>query len=133
LTAEPLVLVADDDPDHLELACLQLESSGYRVTRAVDGDAALRLARAERPDICVFDVVMPGMRGHEVLRALREDAATEQIPVVLVTATLDYRSLWRLGPKPDDCMRKQSLDELGQRVRAVLQSRSSDRRGMETA
>jgi CheY-like chemotaxis protein len=133
MTATPLVLVADDDPDHLELACLQLEGSDYRVLRAEDGDAALRLAREELPDLCVFDVVMPGLRGYEVLRELRDDAATEKIPVVLVTATLDHRSLWRLGPSPDACMRKQSLGELEQRVRTLLEARAGEPRGTEAA
>lgn len=118
--AKPLVLVADDDEDLLELTCLYLEQAGYRVARACDGTEALRLAQQQRPDACVFDVVMPGLRGHEVLRALREDRKTKGIPVVLVTATLEQRALWRLGPKPDDCMRKQSLDELERRVGALL-------------
>lgn len=117
---KPLVLVADDDEDLLELACLHLEQAGFRVARACDGTEALRLARDQRPDLCVFDVVMPGMRGHEVLRALRDDSKTKGIPVVLVTATLEQRALWRLGPRPDDCMRKQSLTELEDRVRALL-------------
>lgn len=116
------VLVADDDEDLLELTCLYLEQAGYRVTRASDGTEALRLAREQRPDLCVFDVVMPGLRGHEVLRELREHRRTRRIPVVLVTATLEQRALWRLGPRPDDCMRKQSLDELSDRVGALLGS-----------
>ena len=125
--AEPLVLVADDDEDLLELACLQLEEAGYRVARASDGDEALRMAREHRPDLCVFDVVMPGMRGHEVLRALRDDEATEGIPVLLVTATLEQRALWRLGPRPDDCMRKQLMGgELEERVRALLDARAPE-------
>lgn len=122
-TAEPLVLVADDDEDLLELVCLHLEGAGYRVSKAADGTEALRLATEQHPDLCVFDVVMPGMRGHEVLQAMRENSETERIPVVLVTATLDHRALWRLGPRPDDCMRKQSLDELEGRVRALLEAR----------
>ena len=122
--AEPLVLVADDDEDLLELAALQLESAGYRVAKASDGTEALRLAREQKPDLCVFDVVMPGLRGHEVLREMRENKKTSKIPVVLITATLETRALWRLGPRPDLCMRKQSISELEDRVHDLLEARA---------
>ena len=125
-TAEPLVLVADDDEDLLELACFQLEEAGYRVARATDGDEALRMAREQLPDLCVLDVIMPGLRGHEVLQALRDDEQTAGIPVLLVTATLEQRALWRLGPRPDDCMHKHSIGgELEERVRALLEAHAA--------
>jgi CheY-like chemotaxis protein len=125
-SSEPVVLVADDDEDILELACLQLADAGYRVIRAGDGDEALRIAREELPDACVFDVIMPGLHGHEVLGELRDDEATAEIPVMLVTATLEQRALWRLGPRPDDCMQKQDLGaELEDRVGALLAQRVS--------
>jgi CheY-like chemotaxis protein len=124
--AEPLVLVADDDEDLLELACIQLSDAGYRVIMAGDGDEALRMAREELPDACVFDVIMPGLHGHEVLGELRDDEATSGIPVLLVTATLEQRALWRLGPRPDDCMQKHELGaHLEQRVGALLAARVS--------
>ncbi len=88
---------------------MQLESAGYRVAKATTGPRRCDLAREQLPDACVFDVVMPGMRGHEVLQEMREGKKTKGIPVMLITATLDNRSLWRLGPRPDDCMRKQSI------------------------
>ena len=122
--ADPLVLVADDDEDLLELVTMQLEMAGYRVAKAHDGTEALDLAREQLPDACVFDVVMPGMRGHEVLREMREGKKTKGIPVMLITATLDNRSLWRLGPRPDDCMRKESIGELEDHVGALLAGRS---------
>ncbi|MGH2956531.1 MAG: response regulator [Solirubrobacterales bacterium] len=119
------VLVADDDEDLLELACMQLEDAGYEVERAHDGSEALRLARESGPDLCVFDVHMPGLTGHEVLRELRSDPDTKRIPVILATATLHERALWRAGPRPDDCLRKsREILELGARVGAVLERRS---------
>ena len=130
---EPLVLVADDDEDMLELTCILLEDAGFRVERASNGLDALRLARSRRPDLCVFDVAMPGLRGNEVLEALRADPATAGIPVLIFTATLEQRALWRLGPRPDDCMRKQSLGELEERVRALLDGRGRRERVTEEA
>jgi CheY-like chemotaxis protein len=71
-------------------------------------------------------VIMPGLNGHEVLNELRDDAATADIPVMLVTATLEQRALWRLGPRPDDCMHKHELGaELEDRVGALLSGRVS--------
>lgn len=115
-----VVLVADDDDDIRELTEFQLESEGYDVISATDGKQALALAREVIPDACVLDIHMPGLQGHEVLREMRSDVMTKSIPVMLVTATMDLRSLWRLGPKPDDCMRKSSLSELPQRLEAIL-------------
>jgi two-component system OmpR family response regulator len=115
------ILVADDDDDLLELACMQLEDEGFEVERAHDGSEALRLAREGRPDLCVFDVHMPGLQGHEVLREMRNEPDTKGIPVILTTATLHERSFWRIGPRPDDFLRKSGeILELGDRVRRVL-------------
>jgi CheY-like chemotaxis protein len=104
-----------------DLLRMHMESAGYRVESARDGDEALRIARESLPDLCVFDVVMPGLRGHEVLRALRDLPETRRIPVVLVTATLENRAMLRLGPRPDDFMRKSKLNELESRVQALLE------------
>ena len=116
------ILVADDDDDLLELACMQLEEEGYEVERAHDGSEALRMAHESMPDLCVFDVHMPGLQGHEVLREMRNEPDTKGIPVILTTATLHERSFWRIGPRPDDFLRKsREILELGARVRRVLE------------
>lgn len=120
--ASARILVADDDDDLLELACMQLEDAGYEVERAHDGSEALRLAREVQPDLCVFDVHMPGLQGHEVLREMRNEPDTKGIPVILSTATLHERAFWRVGPRPDDFLRKSGeILELGDRVRRVLE------------
>ncbi len=60
--------------------------SGYRFVEAADGTEALALAREDRPDLIVLDVMLPGLSGIEVLEALRTDAELESIPVVVITA-----------------------------------------------
>ena len=82
----PLVLTADDDQHILELVRLALEQEGCEVLTAPDGAKALQLARERVPAICVLDVMMPGLNGFEVARRLAEDDATEEIPVLLLTA-----------------------------------------------
>ena len=82
----PLVLCADDDADILSLLAIRLERAGFRVAQASDGEQALSLARALRPDVLVLDVMMPRLSGTEVLGALRSDASTAAIRVVLLSA-----------------------------------------------
>jgi CheY-like chemotaxis protein/phosphoribosyl 1,2-cyclic phosphodiesterase len=85
------ILVADDDPDVMAVIVETLEPEGYRVLTASDGDAALQLARDERPDIVVLDWMMPGRDGLAVCRAIRQDADTRvsEVPVVLITGRVD--------------------------------------------
>ncbi len=88
-----LILVADDDDDILELICLTLERAGHETLRASDGEEALQLALRHRPDACVLDVAMPERTGIEVVDALRWRAETAEIPVLLLTATVNERHL----------------------------------------
>jgi DNA-binding response OmpR family regulator len=81
-----LILVADDDGDILALVKTVLERSGHEVMTAGDGVEALALVRDRRPDLAVLDVSMPKLDGLEVLRSLREDDATSELPVVLLSA-----------------------------------------------
>ena len=81
-----LVLVADDDGDILALVKTVLERSGHEVMTAGDGVEALALARERRPDLAVLDISMPELDGLEVLRRLRADDATSELPVVLLSA-----------------------------------------------
>jgi two-component system phosphate regulon response regulator PhoB len=82
----PVLLVADDDEDILPLVQLRLSRSGFEVIVARDGREALQLAQDRHPDLAVLDWMMPKATGLEVLRAIRADSATADIPVVLLTA-----------------------------------------------
>lgn len=81
-----LVLVVDDEPDVLLLCRLNLQQQGHRLLEASDGHTALQLARGERPDVIVLDLMLPGMTGYEVLQSLRADEKTSHIPVLVLTA-----------------------------------------------
>jgi DNA-binding response OmpR family regulator len=82
----PLVLVADDDEDILLLVTTTLTRAGFEVIQARDGKQALDLTRAEAPQVVVLDIAMPELDGLTVLRRLRADAATADLPVVLLSA-----------------------------------------------
>jgi len=88
----PLVLVADDDHATRELISRGLQKEGFRVLAASSGEETIRLAREKRPDAISLDVLMPGMDGWTVLRALKGDPLTSSIPVVMVSM-LDDRDI----------------------------------------
>jgi DNA-binding response OmpR family regulator len=116
------VLVADDDRDILDLVRFRLERDGYRVIAASDGAAALELARAERPALCVLDVMMPKLTGVEVTQQLRADAETAGMRIILLTARsqdADVDRGFEVGA--DDYVTKPfSPQELRRRVHALL-------------
>ena len=80
------VLVADDDPDLLDLIHRRLTRAGYRVILAADGQEALDLAQEHQPDMAVLDVTMPKMSGTEVLARLRADSTTSSMLIILISA-----------------------------------------------
>jgi DNA-binding response OmpR family regulator len=118
-----LILVADDDEDFLNLVAIRLEQAGHRVERAADGSEALDKARSVRPDLCILDVMMPGLTGFEVLRELRASDDTGRIPVMLLTASMTDEEAFEgaIDASADDWMRKPfSNQEFSSRVRALL-------------
>jgi len=80
------ILVADDDPEILGMLSLRLQKRGYKVLEAADGDRALEEARTRKPDLIVLDVMMPGRNGWEVARVLRQEEATKDVGIIMLTA-----------------------------------------------
>ena len=118
----PLVLIADDDPDILDLVRYRLERSGYAVATATDGAEAVQLAGDLKPALAVLDVMMPALNGFEVTRALRNDPETARIPVILLTAKAQEEDVQEgFASGADDYLRKPfSPRELSARVQAIL-------------
>jgi DNA-binding response OmpR family regulator len=121
-TGARTILVADDDPDILELVGFRLEQAGHTTIRARDGEEALELAQRYVPSLCVLDVLMPKLNGFEVLRALREDDRTRGVPVIMLTASVQDRDIARgFEVGADDYMRKPfNPRELQARVEALM-------------
>src|SRR5215475_14384023 len=80
------ILVVDDDPETVTMLTTRLGHRGYKVSSAGDGHRALELARREKPDLVLLDVMMPGKSGWEVARALKQDPVTQGSKIVMVTA-----------------------------------------------
>jgi DNA-binding response OmpR family regulator len=79
------ILAVDDEVDVLLIVKTALQSEGYEVETASNGFDALTLARDNPPDLVLLDVMMPGMTGFEVLRALKGEEATSMMPVIMLT------------------------------------------------
>lgn len=89
------ILVVDDEVDTTRILQMGLEQGGYQVIMAQNGAEALAAIAAELPDLILLDVDMPGMNGLQVLDHLKGDAATQHIPVVMLTAAADYHDMQR--------------------------------------
>lgn len=119
MSGERLILIVDDDPQIREVLRIALERAGYRTEEAVDGAAALMLARRLRPDLIVLDIGLPEMDGLAVCRTLRADS---QVPILFLTAQDDeVDRILGLELGADDYVTKPfSPRELVARIRAIL-------------
>jgi CheY-like chemotaxis protein len=82
----PTVLVVDDDAWMRSVLADLLPVEGYKVEEAGNGASAIRLAKKDRPDVVILDLVLPGMSGLDVLRELKKDSWTNSIPVIVFSA-----------------------------------------------
>jgi two-component system phosphate regulon response regulator PhoB len=124
MASAPRVLVVEDDR-FLRRACeASLRQRGLDVIVAVDGEEGLQLARSERPALVLLDLLMPKMSGLEVLRALKADEATREIPVLVLSNSSrqqDVDEIMQLGAVGYLVKADLSLRELGDRVIRILQ------------
>ena len=81
----PTILVAEDSTEQRSLYVEILESAGYRVLEAADGEEAVALVRRERPRLVLMDVTMPRTTGWNAVRALKEDPETMGVPIIVIT------------------------------------------------
>ncbi|MCC6575736.1 MAG: response regulator transcription factor [Flavobacteriales bacterium] len=133
-SAAPKVLLVDDDPDILELLRYNLEREGYRAITAGDGREALRLAEAERPDLVVLDVMMPGMDGMEVCAALRAMPGLGDTLITFLTARgEDYSQIAGFDAGADDYITKPVRPKLFvTKVKALLKRSPAEQRPGKT-
>jgi DNA-binding response OmpR family regulator len=116
------IVVADDDPDILDLVVYILTQAGFDTVGVTDGAAALAAIEADPPRLAILDIMMPGMSGIEVLRNVRASASIGDLGVILLTARArdsDVDSGFAIGAS-DYVIKPFSPRELLQRVNAVL-------------
>ena len=93
--ARPKILVVDDEPFNVDFLEQELDDLGYDTVAAFDGRQAIERVRDDAPDLVLLDIMMPVMDGFAVLDALKHDLATRDIPVVIISAANDLRSIVR--------------------------------------
>ncbi|MCW8799293.1 MAG: response regulator, partial [Desulfobacter sp.] len=80
------ILIVDDEEDILELIKFNLKGEGYNILQAMTGEEAIKIAKQSGPDLMVLDLMLPGIDGLEVTRYLKNNNATMDIPIVMLTA-----------------------------------------------
>jgi twitching motility two-component system response regulator PilH len=116
------VLVVDDSATIRAVLGKMLAQDGYEVLKAADGETALEMARSEHPALVFLDIVLPGISGFEVLRTLRREAATQHVPIVMISGNVQATEQFyvqRYGA--DDFMKKPfGREEVFERVRQIV-------------
>ena len=118
----PQIMVVDDDPDTVSILARHLQREGFGAIEAISGTECLRLVHEHRVDVILLDLMMPEMDGFQVCRALKQDPATAEIPVIMITARddLDARAEgMRLGVS-DFLAKPVFRRQLANRIRAQL-------------
>jgi two-component system alkaline phosphatase synthesis response regulator PhoP/two-component system response regulator VicR len=100
---EKKILAVDDERHIVRLVQVNLERAGYKVVPAYDGVDALKKVETERPDLIVLDVMMPHMDGFEVLKNLKANPQTKDIPVIMLTAKAQDADVFRGWSSGVDC------------------------------
>lgn len=116
------IVVVDDLPANVRLSATYLEREGYAVSTAANGVEALAIVRATQPDLVLMDVRMPELDGFEACRALKQDATTRLIPVILVTALMDVEDrIHGIEAGADDFITKPiNVHELRARIQSLI-------------
>ena len=116
------ILVADDEQDIRELVAYRLSRSGYRIIEARDGEEAFQLAGDQALDMAVLDVMMPRLNGFDLTRRFRDTPATQRLPILLMSASVQEADISRgFAAGADGYLTKPfTPDQLLVRVREVL-------------
>ena len=117
------ILIVDDTPENLKILRQTLESEGYSILVATNGEAALKLVERALPDLILLDVMMPGINGFETCHRLKANAKTQDIPVIFITARAETEAIvegFHVGGV-DYIVKPFQNDEVIMRVRAHLQ------------
>ena len=121
--AQPaIILVADDEQDIRELVAYRLSRAGYTIIEARDGQEAFELAVDQSPDMAVLDVMMPRLNGFDLTDRLRHNPATQRLPILLMSASVQEADISRgFAAGADGYLTKPfTPDQLLTRVRDVL-------------
>jgi twitching motility two-component system response regulator PilH len=116
------ILIIDDSPTDVRVFTTLLEKNGHRVSSAGSAEEGIALAKRERPDLVIMDVIMPGMNGFQATRTLSREAETSAIPVLIVTTkSMETDRVWGLRQGAKDFLVKPVAEqELLARIQNLL-------------
>lgn len=117
------ILIVDDSPTDVHVMTTMLEKHGFEVTSAENAEDGIEKAKAEKPDLVVMDVILPGMNGFQATRALSKDEATSGIPIIIVsTKNMETDRVWGLRQGAKDYLAKPFKErELVVKVKDLLE------------
>jgi len=116
------ILIVDDSPTDVRVLSVMLERAGFQTFSAANADEGVARARAERPDLILMDVIMPGTNGFQATRILSRDPETSSIPVIIVTTkSMETDRIWGMRQGAKDFLTKPPNErELVQRIQNLL-------------
>jgi two-component system alkaline phosphatase synthesis response regulator PhoP len=116
------ILVVDDEKDIVDLVSYNLEKEGFKVLKAYDGETALRMVQTKNPDLVILDLMLPGLQGLDVCKAIRGNPRSVSLPIIMLTAKgEEVDRVLGLEMGADDYVAKPfSVRELSARVRAIF-------------
>lgn len=116
------ILVAEDERDIRELIALTLQFAGHQITQANNGEEAVRLAKEVIPDLIMTDVRMPRMTGYEACKAIKTEASTQHIPVVILSAKGQDEEIdqGKESGADDYILKPFAPDQLNKRIEEIL-------------
>ena len=116
------ILIIDDSPTDVRVFTTLLEKNGHRVSSAGSAEEGIALAKRERPDLVIMDVIMPGMNGFQATRTLSREAETSSIPVLIITTkSMETDRVWGLRQGAKDFLVKPVAEqELLARIQNLL-------------
>jgi len=117
------IIVIEDDPLLLKALNIELLSNDFEVLSAKDGEAGLQLIRKEKPDLVLLDLVLPKMHGFEVLKSLKNDKNTEEIPVIILSNLGQFSDVKKgldIGAKDYYVKASTDLSELSEKIKKLF-------------
>jgi DNA-binding response OmpR family regulator len=128
------ILIADDSPNIREILKLSLETAGYEVVVAEDGDQAMTIFEQEKPDLLIVDVMMPKANGFQICRKVKTNIATIHVPVILLTAKSQQEDVfWGKDCGADEYITKPfSTKELEKTIARLLRLAEDRQAGLAT-
>jgi len=123
------ILVVDDEKDLIKLIDMRLKTAGYEVLTALDGREGLEMARKEKPDLIILDVMLPKLEGNQVCKMLKGDALYKNIPIIILTGRVQKKDEeLAIEAGADSFLQKpfESADLL-EKIKVLLERKSSEK------